>query len=572
MHRLMTAALAALSLGLVLISHAHAAKPVPTNGICGSADGVPVSSAPTGNLCAAGTASSVTGTGPWDWNCAGSTIGHKTGSTDYCYAPLLVAASPSGTTIPSATQIVDSIGTVWTVVSGQAVRNGVVDTTTANIVQLLYYNGVIYQQATAQLLWWSWSDATGWAEVSGDPRVGTTTGAALPSGYLHVVGNQIVSTAGANVRLACVGYEQLTGNPTRDTSQMRAIGFNCLRPDVSDRDTCPNGVCSFTGLDAIVNAATAAGMKVIISHHSNEGSASGGNCASQQANGLWYDLNDNTVVDGVAWNTLSGSQNGCGTAGTVTYSRFKANSVAIAAHYAGNTTVIGHDLWNEPIVGNPICVQPGCQATILNWGGNNGSDIQMMCNKVGNAIETAAPGVLIICEGPINVSGHFLNGAAFPSGLDNIADLTKAQTNPVVVTSGGLGRLVYSVHDYPNSVNGSIQAQSGTAFVTNRNTAWGFLEINNFAPVWIGENGCSCDNSNGQGLGENQWAAALTAYLNGQAAGGPTFAAGKQPMGQDWWWFGYGPGQQIDGIYADSALTILNAAQKPYWGALLYSP
>ncbi|MBP6913949.1 polysaccharide deacetylase family protein, partial [Candidatus Parcubacteria bacterium] len=43
----------------------------PVNGECGSADGSTVSTAPTTNLCNKGTASAVTGTGPWAWTCAG---------------------------------------------------------------------------------------------------------------------------------------------------------------------------------------------------------------------------------------------------------------------------------------------------------------------------------------------------------------------------------------------------------------------------------------------------------------------------------------------------------------------
>src|ERR1700752_1086560 len=49
-------------------AHHHA----PINGTCGSANGVAVNSAPTSGLCSAGTASSVSGSGPWDWSCAGS--------------------------------------------------------------------------------------------------------------------------------------------------------------------------------------------------------------------------------------------------------------------------------------------------------------------------------------------------------------------------------------------------------------------------------------------------------------------------------------------------------------------
>jgi len=44
----------------------------PIDGICGSADGQSFLTAPDENLCAAGTASEVTGAGPWNWTCTGS--------------------------------------------------------------------------------------------------------------------------------------------------------------------------------------------------------------------------------------------------------------------------------------------------------------------------------------------------------------------------------------------------------------------------------------------------------------------------------------------------------------------
>jgi len=45
------------------------------NGACGSVNGTDLTSAPTTNLCSAGAASVVTGTGPWRWTCAGSNRG-----------------------------------------------------------------------------------------------------------------------------------------------------------------------------------------------------------------------------------------------------------------------------------------------------------------------------------------------------------------------------------------------------------------------------------------------------------------------------------------------------------------
>lgn len=54
-------------------------------GSCGSSNGLALSSAPVSGLCAAGTPSAVSGTGPWAWTCAGS----GGGSTASCSATLL---------------------------------------------------------------------------------------------------------------------------------------------------------------------------------------------------------------------------------------------------------------------------------------------------------------------------------------------------------------------------------------------------------------------------------------------------------------------------------------------------
>jgi hypothetical protein len=52
------------------------------NGACGSASQQVFSSAPTENLCAAGSVSNIAGTGPWIWFCDGS----NGGTSAYCFA------------------------------------------------------------------------------------------------------------------------------------------------------------------------------------------------------------------------------------------------------------------------------------------------------------------------------------------------------------------------------------------------------------------------------------------------------------------------------------------------------
>ncbi len=67
-----------------------------TNGTCGSANGVAVSSAPAAGLCSTGTASTVGGTGPWSWTCTGSgggTTASCSASTGGCGSAYNVASS-----------------------------------------------------------------------------------------------------------------------------------------------------------------------------------------------------------------------------------------------------------------------------------------------------------------------------------------------------------------------------------------------------------------------------------------------------------------------------------------------
>lgn len=56
----------------------------PVNGACGSSNEQYFSIAPIANLCATGTASAVTGTGPWSWTCSGS----NGGGTANCFAAM----------------------------------------------------------------------------------------------------------------------------------------------------------------------------------------------------------------------------------------------------------------------------------------------------------------------------------------------------------------------------------------------------------------------------------------------------------------------------------------------------
>jgi hypothetical protein len=62
--------------------------PPQVNGVCGSSNGTSSYSAPTANFCSAGTASPVSGSGPWSWACNGSNGGLNAS----CYALLAINA------------------------------------------------------------------------------------------------------------------------------------------------------------------------------------------------------------------------------------------------------------------------------------------------------------------------------------------------------------------------------------------------------------------------------------------------------------------------------------------------
>lgn len=382
--------------------------------------------------------------------------------------------------------------------------------------------------------------------------------APLPGGYLLAAGSQITSGGGVDVRMACVNADNSLPS---DIANMRSAGFNCLRYSWWDARLSASASTpgSLLAMDAMVSSAATQNMRVILVHRGNEGSSTDG-CLRQQRNGLWYDLNAGPPYD------QTNNTNGCGTTGTITYATFRTNWINIATRYAGNTTVIGFDLHNEPLV-------PAASWSANNICANCGTDVSGMCSDVGTAINAANSGVLIICEGPLNNSTKYLNGATLNavagSGF-SVSDLTMASSSPVAGFPAN--KLVYSAHDYPCNVGASCPS-SGTTNITAKNTAWGYLVTSNLAPVFIGEVGCSCDGSNGQLTDDTNWATALTQYANGKpqslgGSGGPTFSGLQQGLSTAWWDWGNQSTSNPNGILLAGGG--FNTGQQNYWQSLLY--
>lgn len=349
---------------------------------------------------------------------------------------------------------------------------------------------------------------TGSSEAAGTFQPAGRGGSLLPRGWLSTRGSQIVDAQGNVVRIASIGWYGTDGPAGYAlqglwTVSYRAIcdsivaaGFNTVRIpwsdvnlDVQPRNTRESGTVDFkansqlVGLTTweifkeIVDYAGQIGLKVIFDHHTNDG---GG---GQQPNGLWFDLGPGS--DGT---------DGAGNRGTVTAARFKANWLRFARQYAGNPTVIGFDLHNEPHTGN--------------WGQGGPTDIWAMFVDVGNAIGAVNPDALIICEPLQKYRGEAPEG-----------DLRPVVSKPVVLRVPN--KVVYSVHSYPFEIS-DVRPDSGPAAVARYEAGWGFVARQNLAPVWIGELGAS---NPGPGGSAHAWATTLLDYMNGF----------QPPLSGSWW-------------------------------------
>jgi aryl-phospho-beta-D-glucosidase BglC (GH1 family) len=379
----------------------------------------------------------------------------------------------------------------------------------------------------------------------------------LPSGFLSTSGGQIVDAAGNPVRIASINWDG--GDNTRrapfgldvsplwnNVSAIKYAGFNTIRVPWSDvmmsgypaaggisgYNPTLIGKTSLQVMDELVTEAGSVGLKVIFDHHNNEGHG------GAQRNGLWFDLGPGS--DGT---------DGMGHTGTVTAEGFKADWVALAARYAGNATVIGFDLHNEPNSLGRIV-----------WGGGGPTDILAMFTSVGNAIQAVDPGALIICEGPEEFSGPT---PTMPAGFA-AGDLSGVAMRPVTLRLAN--KVVYSTHIYPPTVSGNGSYVAATE-IAAMNAGFGYLVRRGIAPVWIGETGSNLSTAADAGFIQ-----LLIDYANGlkAAAGGPGFSGAQQPISMGWWYWGINPRGDPGGLITTFGTTRYRPRQLMMTDQFLY--
>jgi len=398
-------------------------------------------------------------------------------------------------------------------------------------------------------------------------------GSKLPAGMLSTLGNQIVDQNQRPVRLSCIYWVGMNVKDGRlanldkpfkgiqsNVDAMAATGFNCLRVDFNNISLHDSGTPDFLSqLNMVVAAARKAGLRVIVADHDNEGtrgSTPDASCTAQQANGLWYDLGGAT--DGT---------DGCKNPGHTTQESYQEDWVSIASRYAGNNTVIGYDLWNEPIASRGHSL----------WGGGSDRDIHRMVETVGSAMLSRDAGKLIFAECPLAVYDPTTLYDGVTVGSAPWGDCTGVKNLPVVFTVNGqaiTNQVVYDVHLYANSIDDYARifgSSSSPAAIKAMNDSFGFLESQNIAPVWDGEGGTGFRTN----PDDQDWANMLVRYLNGElgSQGGPTFSGNQQGMGIAWmsWNTPYtGEGDDNLGILNQDGSRI--AAQLTIVNPLLYHP
>jgi endoglucanase len=190
-------------------------------------------------------------------------------------------------------------------------------------------------------------------------------------------------------------------------------------------------------MDLVIEAAGAAGLRVMLDNHSREPDG-------YMEEHVWYTDETSEAQWIEDW-------------------RF------IAARYLGNSTVVAFDLDNEP----------HAEAT---WGtGDAATDWNSAAERCGNAILEVNPDVLIVVEGveKVGTDGYWWGG-----------NLSQARSFPIALSKPD--KLVYSAHEYGPEVFAQPWFESAD-FPDNLPGIWdshfGFLMKESLGHVFIGEIG-----------------------------------------------------------------------------------
>ncbi len=217
------------------------------------------------------------------------------------------------------------------------------------------------------------------------------------------------------------------------------LGTSVLDPSTVTANPDMAGMTPWQAYQSVVAALTSAGVMVIPNAHLMY---RGWCCSLADTNGLWWNANHS-------------------------YSEFLSVWQTVATTFKNNPMVVGYDLKNEPR-------EATISGKIYNpaWGnGNTQTDFRWLYTQIGNAVQAIDNTKLIICE-----------------GLNSASDLTGVRSNPVTFSKSG--KVVYSIHDYPQGHSATETVQN---YYNTMLTNSAYLLNNGIAPLWVGEFGLAND-------------------------------------------------------------------------------
>ena len=243
------------------------------------------------------------------------------------------------------------------------------------------------------------------------------------------------------------------------------------------------GLTPLQTMDKIVQYADKIGLNIVLDHHRMTAGDGG------TENGLWY---------------IPGSS-------TYTVQSWQQDWQMLAARFAGDKSVIGADLQNEPYQGT--------------WGDGGANDWAAAAQNAGNLVLQKNPNWLIFIEGIQTYAGqsYFWGG-----------NLMGVASHPIALNIPN--KLVYSPHDYGPSVANQPWF-SDPSYPNNLPSIydqyWGYIYKNSTAPIWVGEMGGAITSNSqvtqAQATGTQQYLTEITNYMK---TGGTmtTLPVGKSPI------------------------------------------
>ncbi|MBP8594245.1 MAG: cellulase family glycosylhydrolase [Ruminococcus sp.] len=263
----------------------------------------------------------------------------------------------------------------------------------------------------------------------------------------------------------------------------------------SDGKTAKNSMEIF---DIIMQKCKKYGIKALIDVHSPASHNSGHNYA------LWYYNPEADDADNMAKGHFSGKE--------ITWDDWKDSITWLAKKYANDDTILAYDLKNEPH-GKRGYNGNTCPSTMAKW--DNSTDLnnwKYSAEECAKSVLAVNPHALILIEGieqsPITEKGYTFDdpdvwqpkageehwyGAWWGGNLRGVKDL------PVLPKSG---QIMYSPHDYGESVYPQTWFKKDfteeTLLDDYWRDTWAYINLDNIAPLLIGEWGGHMDGGNNQ--------------------------------------------------------------------------